>query len=114
MLDRRFGTLDPRRGIDSEKRVASDAAKFSRGACTARDCVARPVHYPSIVILGFHCIISTYGFWLPNEPRGSWSEFVASWELLRFGPATKVSTHRSIAHRPYDRSLKRNTARHQT
>src|SRR5947199_6585319 len=63
------------------------------------------------MILGFHCIISNYGFWLPNEPRGSWSEFVASWELFRFGPATKVETHRSVAHRPYDRHLKREMQR---
>jgi len=63
------------------------------------------------MLLGFHCILSTYGFWLPNEPRGSWSEFVASWELFQFGPATKVTTHRSVAHRPYDRNLKRQMQR---
>ncbi len=58
------------------------------------------------MILGFHCIFSAYGFWLPNEPRGSWSTFVRSWELAKFGPATKVSTRRSVAARPYDRGLK--------
>jgi REP element-mobilizing transposase RayT len=58
------------------------------------------------VTLAFHCIFSTYGFWLPNEPRGSWSTFVASWELFRFGPATKVETRRSVAGQPYDRALK--------
>jgi len=58
------------------------------------------------MILGFHSIFSTYGFWLPNEPRGSWSTFVASWELAKFGPATKVETRRSVAARPYDRGLK--------
>ena len=63
------------------------------------------------MILAFHSIISTYGFWLPNEPRGSWSTFVASWELFRYGPATKVETHRSVAHRPYDRNLKREMRR---
>jgi REP element-mobilizing transposase RayT len=31
---------------------------------------------------------------------------VASWELRRFGPATKVTTRRSIAAKPYDRQLK--------
>ena len=57
------------------------------------------------MILASHVIISCYGFWLPNEERGSWSDFVRSWELFRkFGPATKVSTHRSVAHRPYDRA----------
>jgi len=63
------------------------------------------------MILGFHSIISNYGFWLPNEPRGSWSDFVASWELFRFGPATMVNTHRSVAHRPYDKNLKREMQR---
>lgn len=59
------------------------------------------------MIRGFHCIFTAYGFWLPNEPRGSWSSFVASWELLKYGPATKVDARRSIAGRPYDKDLKR-------
>jgi REP element-mobilizing transposase RayT len=46
---------------------------------------------------GFHVVFSTYGFWLPNDPRGSWSDFVRSWELLRFGKATKVNTRHSVA-----------------
>jgi REP element-mobilizing transposase RayT len=46
---------------------------------------------------GVHVIISTYGFWLPNDPRGSWSDFVRRWELIRFGKATKVSTRQSVA-----------------
>ena len=56
------------------------------------------------MILASHVIASCYGFWLPNEERGSWSDFVRSWELFqKFGPATKVSTHRSVARKPYDR-----------
>jgi hypothetical protein len=42
-----------------------------------------------------HLIITAYGFWLPNDPRGSWSDFVGAWELLRFGEATKVDDKRS-------------------
>ncbi len=38
-----------------------------------------------------------YGFWLPNDPRGSWSDFVGSWELLRYGRATTVNVRRSLA-----------------
>src|SRR5689334_1621201 len=38
--------------------------------------------------LAYHVIFTAYGFWLPNDPRGSWSDFVRSWELYRFGPAT--------------------------
>jgi REP element-mobilizing transposase RayT len=59
------------------------------------------------MILGFHVIFSTYGFWLPNDPRGSWSEFVGNWQLLRFGTATKVDTRRSVAASPHDHGLRR-------
>jgi REP element-mobilizing transposase RayT len=54
------------------------------------------------MVLGYHVIITTYGFWLPNDPRGSWSDFVRSWELRRFGPATKVHTRRSVAAHVHD------------
>src|SRR4051794_33141771 len=49
------------------------------------------------MVLASHIIFTAYGFWLPNDPRGSWSDFVRSWELLRFGKATKVNTRRSVA-----------------
>ncbi len=42
------------------------------------------------MILAARLIFSAYGFWLPNDPRGSWSDFVRPWELLRFDRATKV------------------------
>jgi hypothetical protein len=58
-------------------------------------------------VIAFHLIISAYGFWLPNDPRGSWSDFVGSWELLKFGPATKVNDRRSYAHDPHDIALRR-------
>ena len=59
-------------------------------------------------MIAFHLIISAYGFWLPNDPRGSWSEFVASWELYKFGgPATKVNDGRSHARDPHDVELRR-------
>lgn len=35
------------------------------------------------MIHGYHLIWGAYGFWLPNDPRGSWSDFVYSWELER-------------------------------
>jgi REP element-mobilizing transposase RayT len=41
------------------------------------------------MVHGYHAIWGAYGFWLPNDPRGSWSDFVASWELARFGKATR-------------------------
>ncbi|MDZ4656750.1 MAG: hypothetical protein SH868_04130 [Bythopirellula sp.] len=49
-----------------------------------------------------HIIFGAYGFWLPNDPRGSWSTFVGSWELFRYGPATKTTETRSVAHRSHD------------
>ncbi len=52
------------------------------------------------MILAYHSIFSMYGFWLPNDPRGSGSDYVASWELFRYGPATKTDTRRSVAGRP--------------
>jgi REP element-mobilizing transposase RayT len=55
----------------------------------------------------YHLIMTAYGFWLPNDPRGSWSEFVGAWELYKFGPATKVSDKRSYAHDPHDVAARR-------
>ena len=51
----------------------------------------------------YHAILSAYGFWLPNDPRGSWSDFVHAWELFRFaGPATTVTGKRSYARDAHD------------
>jgi REP element-mobilizing transposase RayT len=58
------------------------------------------------MVIGYHVIFTAYGFWLPNDPRGSWSDFVGSWELRRFGPATKTETRQSVAHQPHDRTLR--------
>jgi len=60
-----------------------------------------------ISVIAFHLIISAHGFWLPNDPRGSWSDFVGSWELLKFGNATKVNDSRSYAKDPHDVALRR-------
>jgi REP element-mobilizing transposase RayT len=54
------------------------------------------------MILGYHAIFGAYAFWLPNDPRGSWSDFVGSWELFRYGEATKTTATQSVAHRPHD------------
>ena len=40
----------------------------------------------------YHVIFGSYGFWLPNDPRGTWSEFVGSWELYRQGPPSPGSS----------------------
>jgi len=59
------------------------------------------------MILAYHLILSAYGFWLPNDPRGSWSSYVGSRQLYAFGPATKTDTRRSVAAQPHDAQLRR-------
>ena len=54
------------------------------------------------MVLAYHLILSLYGFWLPNDERGSWSERVRKYELRKFGPATRVTTRRSVADKPFD------------
>ena len=56
------------------------------------------------MILEYHTIFGAYGFWLPNDPRGSWSDFVGSYELRRYGPPTKTTETCSLASRDHDRS----------
>jgi REP element-mobilizing transposase RayT len=48
------------------------------------------------MIHGYHLIWGVYGFWLPSDPRESWSEFVASWELARFGRSTRTIERREV------------------
>ncbi len=60
----------------------------------------------------YFCTWSTYGFWLPNDPRGSWSSWVRAWELLRFGPATKTSERRSVARKSHDRARRLEAKQH--
>lgn len=48
------------------------------------------------MIHGYHVILPVYGFWLPNDPRGSWSNFVGKWELARFGKARPTPDRRSL------------------
>lgn len=49
------------------------------------------------MVHGYHIILPHYGFWLPNDPRGSCSEFVASWEIARFGETTRNLEQRTLA-----------------
>jgi len=58
------------------------------------------------MIVGHHVIFGAYGFWLPNDPRGSWSDFVGSWELFRYGRATKTTQRRSLAADAHDRGAR--------
>ena len=60
------------------------------------------------MVLGYHVILGMYGFWLPNDPRGSWSEFVWAPDLRKYGPARKVHDGRSRAHDSHDHQKRLN------
>ncbi len=59
------------------------------------------------MVRAYHVIFSTYGFWLPNDPRGSGSDRVEAPHLRRFGAASKVQTKQSVAHRPHDCAVRK-------
>src|SRR4051794_14660183 len=95
----RSGRPPRARGGRGERRRDSPVISGRRGVTLAptRGYAMRPV-------LGYHVIFSAYGFWLPNDPRESWSEFVGAWELfLAGGKATTTDETCSLAHRPHDR-----------
>jgi len=64
------------------------------------------------MVLGYHVIFGAYGFWLPNDPRGSWSDYVGAWELLRFGLATKTTETRSLANQQHDFNMRQAAKQH--
>ncbi len=57
-------------------------------------------------IIAYHIVFGAYGFWLPNDPRGSWSKTVWAPNLVRFGPPVPANTRRSLANAPHDRELR--------
>lgn len=61
------------------------------------------------MVLGYHVIFGAYGFWLPNDPRGSWSNFVGDWELYRYGRATKTEETHSLAYRDHNQEHRLDT-----
>lgn len=68
--------------------------------------------YHPCVILAYHVIFGAYGFWLPNDPRGSGSDAVWAKHLKPFGPATKVNTRHSVADHSHDRHARLEAKRH--
>jgi REP element-mobilizing transposase RayT len=58
-------------------------------------------------VFGFHVIGTTYGFWLPNDQRGSGSDFVRADHLTKFGPANPVESRRSVARQPFDPQIRK-------
>lgn len=63
------------------------------------------------MLIGFHYIFTAYGFWLPNDPRGSWSEVIRVFELLKYGGPTKVNTRQSVAGVQHDWRLRHEAKR---
>ena len=63
-----------------------------------------------MTVLATHVILSMYGFWLPNDPRGSGSKYTGSDDLYEAGgKATKVETRHSLAAKPHDREKREQT-----
>src|SRR5687767_14640948 len=77
---------------------------YPRRLRRALACPNSPPRCRLTMILAFHSIFSMYGLWMPNDPRGSGTDYVAVWELFRYGPATKVRTRHSVAAKPHDRA----------
>jgi len=58
-------------------------------------------------MLGWHLIFSAYGFWLPNDERGSGSSRVRAQHIYEAGgDATTVNTRHSVARKPHDVRLR--------
>lgn len=55
-------------------------------------------------MLAWHTTLTCYGFWLPNDPRGSKSHSVRVPAIARHGPPSWVETTASVAKQPHDRS----------
>ena len=65
------------------------------------------------MVLGYHITIGTYGFWLPNDPRGSGSSYVGAKHLWPFGDATGLDDRRrSVARQPHDWRRRLKAKRH--
>ena len=63
------------------------------------------------MVHGYHLILPMYGFWLPNDPRGSWSDYVRRWELARFGKATQSIERKEFAELTANEIQLRNNAK---
>jgi len=65
-----------------------------------------------MAVLAYHLVLTAYGFWLPNDPRGSWSQFVRAFEIYREGgSATRTDTRRSVADAEHDHAARQRAKR---
>jgi hypothetical protein len=60
---------------------------------------------------GYHLILPMYGFWLPNDPRGSWSDYVRRWEIARFGRPLKTLDRKELNELTAEEILDRDAAK---
>ena len=60
-------------------------------------------------VIAYHIILTFYGFWLPNDQRGSGTDTVWSDDLRPFGNGTKrlADGERQRVERPFDREAAR-------
>lgn len=60
-------------------------------------------------VIAYHIILTFYGFWLPNDQRGSGTGTVWAEHLRPFGNGTKdrADGERSVSHRAFDREKAR-------
>ncbi|HVT89987.1 MAG TPA: hypothetical protein VHD56_14125 [Tepidisphaeraceae bacterium] len=63
------------------------------------------------MVIAYHATFTAYGFWLSNDQRGNWSDFIRSWDLFLTGGPTKTSDQRSQARKIFD-SSQRQSARY--
>lgn len=74
---------------------------------------ARRYTRKEIMVRWYHAIFTAYGFLLPNDPRGSWSDFVGASELCGFGgAATKTQVRHSVAGVAHDPAFRRQAKMH--
>lgn len=85
---------------------------FSPGGHAGPVGAASEPRYNPPMVIGYHVILGAYGFWLPNDPRGSWSREVWAGHLRPFGKAAKVSTRESLAGRQHDHDGRLEAKRH--
>jgi hypothetical protein len=48
-------------------------------------------------VIAYHIIFGAYGFWLPNDPRGSQSKYVFAPRLTLFGPPRPLKADTSLS-----------------
>jgi REP-associated tyrosine transposase len=93
----------------ASRRVAADASWPSSRRRPRRIYLTQGRNACTLsAMLGLHLVFSTYGFWPPNDPRGSGSTRVKAQHIYEAGgQATKVHAIHSLAAEPHDPRVRR-------